>query len=195
MQADRSQLNLGVRPTNPGNRRILEPLRTGMTSITSQREIRERVEALIASHTGVTPQTIDRDSPIWEHFPRNTGSVEHPTVTSFVQSVHTGFSVYLTEDEWENPTPNTLAEVIHAKRDNPAASDADWIHAREDLRKGYITFAVFMFALLAAFILVGRGPRITRVVVALALAFFFVVMLLVAYRRKVLELDASAPWR
>jgi hypothetical protein len=166
-----------------------------MTSITSQRDIRERVEALIASHTGVTPQRIDRDSPIWDHFPKNTGSVEHPTVTSFVQSVHTGFNVYLTEDDWENPTPNTLAEVIRAKRDNPAASEANWIHDREDLKKGYLTFAVFMFALLAASIFVGPGPRTTRVVVALALAFLFVVMLLVAYRRKVLELDASAPRR
>ena len=164
-----------------------------MTSSTTQKDIRERVEVLIASHTGVTPQTIDRDSPIWDHFPRNTGSAEHPTVTSLVQNVHTGFNVYLTEDEWENPTPDTLAEVIRAKRGNPEASVADWIHDREDLKKGYITFGVFMFALLAAFIFVGSGPRITRIVIALAMAFVFVVMLLVAYRRKVLELDASAP--
>ena len=164
-----------------------------MTLVETHKDVRERVEALIASHTGVTRQSIDPDSPIWDHFPRNTGRVEHPTVTSFVRDVHTEFNVYLTEDEWENPTPNTLAEVIRAKRENPAASVADWIQRREDLRKGTITATVFTFAVFPAVFFFGSGTRITRVVIGLALPFVFGVMLLIVYRRKVRELDAVAP--
>jgi hypothetical protein len=166
-----------------------------MTSIRTQKDIRERVEALIASHTGVTPQSIDRDSPIWDHFPRNTGRVEHPTVTSFVQDVHIEFNVYLTEDEWENPTPNTLAEVMRTKRENPAASVADWTRDRADLKSGTMVFAVFVLALFPAVFIFGSGPRITRVVVGLALPVFFAVLLVVGYRRKVRRLEASEPRR
>ena len=166
-----------------------------MKSFETRNDIRERVVELIARHTGVTLQSIDRDSPIWDHFPRSANKREHPTVTSFVQDVHSEFNVYLTEDEWEDPTPNSLAEKIHAKRENPAASVADWTRDRADLKSGTMVFAVFVLALFPAVFFFGSGPRITRVVVGLALPVFFAVLLLVGYRRKVRELDASVPRR
>jgi hypothetical protein len=166
-----------------------------MKSFETRNDIHERVVELIARHTGVTLQSIDRDSPIWDDFPRSANKREHPTVTSFVQDVHSEFNVYLTEDEWENPTPNTLAEKIRAKRDNPAASVADWTRDRADLKSGTIVFAVFVLALFPAVFFFGSGPRITRVVVGLALPVVFAVLLRVGYRRKIRELDASAPRR
>jgi hypothetical protein len=166
-----------------------------MTTFETQKDIREEVVALIASHTGITPHSIDRDSPIWVHFPRNTNKQEHPTVTSFVQDVHSEFNVYLTEDEWEQPTPNTLAEDIRAKRAEPAASVADWTKDRADLKSGTMVFAVFVLALIPAVFFLGSGSRTTRVVVGFLLSVFFAVLLLVGYRRKIRALDASAPRR
>jgi hypothetical protein len=166
-----------------------------MKSFETQKDIREKVVALIASHTGVTPQSIDRDSPIWIHFPANTNKQEHPAVTSFVQEVHSEFNVYLTEDEWEQPTPNTLTDDIRAKRENPAASIADWTKDRADLKSGTMVFAVFVLALFPAVFFLGSGTRTTRVVVGIALSFFFAVLLLVGYRRKIRELGASEPRR
>jgi uncharacterized membrane protein len=101
--------------------------------------------------------------------------------------------VYLTEDQWEEPTPNTLAEDIRAKRENPAASVADWTKDRAALKTGTIGFAMFMFVLLAASFFFVSGPLITAVVVRLTLAFLLVVMLVLGYRRKAREFDDSAP--
>jgi hypothetical protein len=164
-----------------------------MNSFDTRNDIRERVVELMARHTGVTLQSIDRDCPIWEHFPRSANKREHPTVASFVQGVQSEFNVYLTEDEWEDPTANTLAETIRAKAENPAASFADWNRDRADLKSGTMVFAVFVLALFPAVFFFGSGPRITRVVVGLALPIFLAVLLLLGYRRKVRELDASAP--
>jgi len=166
-----------------------------MKSFEARTDIRAKVVELIARHTGVTLQSIDHDSPIWDHFPRSSNRGDHPALTSFVQSVHSEFNVYLTEDEWEDPTPNTLAETIHAKRENPAASVADWTKDRADLKSGTMVFAVFVLALFPAVFFFGSGPRITRIVVGLALPVVFAVLVLVGYRRKLRDLDASAPSR
>ncbi|MFL5470266.1 MAG: hypothetical protein ACJ8AE_10770, partial [Gemmatimonadaceae bacterium] len=93
------------------------------------------------------------------------------------------------------PTPNTLAGKIYAKRENPAASVADWTKDRADLKSGTLVFAVFVLALFPAVFFFGSGPRITRATVGLALPVFLAVLLVVGYRRKTRELDASAPKR
>ncbi|MEY2525982.1 MAG: hypothetical protein QOE73_753 [Verrucomicrobiota bacterium] len=167
-----------------------------MTSLKTQMEIRERVVALIVSHTGVLAQSVGRDSPIWDHFPTRTGrsgARESPTVTSFVQDVHSEFNVYLTEKEWEEPTPDSLAEDIRAKRENPAASVADWTHDRAALKKDAINFFLIMVILGPAILFFGTGPLITRLVIGLGLPLFAGVMVLGGYRNRIRKLDAAAP--
>jgi len=164
-----------------------------MTSLKTQKDIRERVVALIARHTGVTPESIDQDSPIWDHFPASANRGEHPTVTAFVQDAHSEFNVYLSEEQWEEPTPNTLAENIRAKRENPATSVADWTDDRAALKKGTIGLFAIIVVFFPAIFFFGSGPWITRVAVGLALPFLLGVMLLMGYRKQTRKLDASAP--
>jgi len=164
-----------------------------MTSLKTQKEIRKRVVALIASHTGVTAESVEGDSPIWEHFPTSTTRAEHPTVTAFVQDVHSEFNVYLTEEEWGEPTPESLAKDIRAKRENPATSVADWAHDRAALKKGTISFFVIIVILFPAIFFFGSGPLVTRLVIGLALPLFFGLMLLVGYRNQARKMKASAP--
>jgi hypothetical protein len=80
-----------------------------MKSHTTQTEIHERLVALIASHAGVAAETIGRGGSIWLRFPAGSGRTNHPSVTSFVADVHSQFDVYLTEDEWEEPSVDILA--------------------------------------------------------------------------------------
>jgi hypothetical protein len=164
-----------------------------MTSLKTQKEIRERVLGLIASRTGFAAQSVGRDSRIWDHFPTSTNRGEHPTVTSFVQDVHSEFNVYLTEEEWEEPTPGSLADAILAKLENPASSVADWNHERATLKKGMLSAFVVMAILGPAIFFFGSGPWVTRFVMGLGLPLFAGAALLVGYRNQIRELDASAP--
>jgi hypothetical protein len=164
-----------------------------MTSLKTQKEIRERLVILIASHTSVPAESVGWNSPIWVHFPASSTRKEHPTVTSFVDDVQSEFNVYLTEEEWEEPTPDSLAQVIRAKSENPAASVADWTNERAARKKGMISAFVIIVIVFPAIFVFGSGPWVTRVVVGLGLPLFLGVMLLVGYRKDARKLDASAP--
>jgi hypothetical protein len=164
-----------------------------MTSLKTQKEIRERLVTLIATHTGLPAGSVGRDSPIWDQFPTSSNRREHPTVTSFVDDVQSEFNVYLTEDEWEEPTPDSLAQVIRAKSENPAASVADWTNEKAARKKGMISAFVIVVIFFPAIFFFGSGPWITRVVVGLGLPLFLGVMLLVGYRKDARKLDASPP--
>jgi hypothetical protein len=107
--------------------------------------------------------------------------------------VHSEFNVYLTEKEWEEPTPDSLAEDIRAKRENPAASVADWTHDRAALKKDAINFFLIMVILGPAILFFGTGPLITRLVIGLGLPLFAGVMVLGGYRNRIRKLDAAAP--
>jgi hypothetical protein len=111
-------------------------------SLKTQSEIRERLVALIALHTGVSAKSVARESSIWDNFQPSTTRGEHPTVTSFIDGVQSEFKVYLTEEEWEDPTPESLAHDVRAKLENPAASLADWTHDRKSTLSGFITMFV-----------------------------------------------------
>ena len=63
-------------------------------------------------------------------------------MTSFIDGVQSEFKVYLTEEEWEDPTPESLAHDVRAKLENPAASLADWTHDRKSTLSGFITMFV-----------------------------------------------------
>lgn len=91
---------------------------------------------LVARYAGMAVESIDVNTAIWERFPVS-GRGEHPSVTSFVNDVHLGFDVYLTEEEWEDPTLESLAECIWTKRENPDKSKADWNRDRGERQKGF----------------------------------------------------------
>ena len=111
-------------------------------SLETQSEIRERLVALIALHTGVSAKSVARESSIWDNFQPSTTRGEHPTVTSFIDGVQSGFKVYLTEEEWEDHTPESLAHTVRAKLENPAASLADWTLDRKNTLGGIKTMFV-----------------------------------------------------
>ena len=97
--------------------------------------------------------------------------------------MHSTFDVYLTEEEWENPTLELLAQTIYRKRANPDESIADWNRERSEIRKGArITFALLNgFLALAPFVTAGSWTR--RLWVTLGLLLFGNTMLLIVYRR------------
>ncbi|MFL5557142.1 MAG: hypothetical protein ACJ794_00785 [Gemmatimonadaceae bacterium] len=164
-----------------------------MTSLETEHDIRQSVVALIVSHAGVTAESVKPDSPIWDHFPTSTNRWAHPTVTSFVQDVHSEFNVYLTEEEWEDPTPNTLVEDIQAKRENPAASVADWSHDHAAVKKGMISLFVIVAIFFPAIFFFGSGPWLTRLALGLGMPLFLGLMLLLGYRKQIRKMNASAP--
>jgi len=164
-----------------------------MTPLKTQKEIRDRLVTLIATHTSLPAESVGWNSPIWDHFPASSTRREHPTVTSFVDDVQSEFNVYLTEGEWEEPTPDSLAQVIRAKIENPAASVADWTNDRAGRKKGMISAFVIVVIVFPALFFFGSGPRLTRIVVGLVLPLFLGGMLLVGYRKDARKLDASAP--
>jgi hypothetical protein len=45
--------------------------------------------------------------------------------------------VYLTEEEWEKATLESLAECISTKRENPGMSEADWNREQRERQKGF----------------------------------------------------------
>ena len=164
-----------------------------MTSLKTQKEIRERLVASIASHTGTPAESVGWNSPIWDNFPASSSRAEHPSVTSFVNAVQSEFNVYLTEDEWEEPTPDSLAQIIRAKIANPALSIADWTNEKTARKKGMIGAFVFVVIAFPAMFVFGTGPFLTRVVIGLGLPVFLGAMLIGGYRKDVRKLDASAP--
>ena len=83
-----------------------------MTPLKTQREIRDGLVALITTHTGVLAGSIEADANIWEHFPEYWGRGTSPVVTSFINDVQSAFNVFLTEEEWEDPTPDSLARLF-----------------------------------------------------------------------------------
>ena len=141
-------------------------------SLKTQSEIRERLVALIALHTGVSAKSVARESPIWDSFQPSTNRGEHPTVTSFIDGVQSEFKVYLTEAEWENTTPESLAHEVRAKLENPAASLADWTLDRKNALGGIITMFVVTNVLIVgigAASVVGTWEQRALVVVGLLL--------------------------
>jgi hypothetical protein len=161
-----------------------------MTSLKTQKEIRDRIVALIASRTGVLAQSVGLNSPIWDHFPPSSTHKEHPTVTAFVHDVHSEFNVYLTEEEWEEPTPDSIAEDIRSKQQNPEASVADWADDRAALKKGMISSFVIIAILFPAIFFFGSGPWLTRSVVGLGLPLFLGVLILIGYRNAIRKLES-----
>jgi hypothetical protein len=134
--------------------------------------IRNTVESLIARHGNTREQSIASDTLIWERFP-SSSSAEHASVTAFVDAVHSTFNVYLTEEEWDNPTVNELAGYIGAKFADPPKSAADWQCEHGSLVKGLkLTFTLInvVFVPIALFAAVGSWSRkvsVTIVVVGL----------------------------
>lgn len=164
-----------------------------MPLLTTQKDIRERLVTLIVSHTSIPAEAVGWNSPIWDHFPENSRRIEHPTVTSFVDDVQAEFNVYLTEDEWEEPTPDSLAQIIRAKIANPALSIVRWTDERAARKKGMIASFVFLVIAFPAMFFFGSGPWLTRVVIGLGLPVFLAAMLVGGYHNDVRKLDASAP--
>jgi hypothetical protein len=105
-----------------------------MFAIESVEAIQDKVVAMVARHAGVPVEAVRGNTRIWKKFPPSHR--EHPSVTAFVKDVRAEFGVYLTEEEWENPTLKTLSERIRAKRENPALSVADWERDQTALRGG-----------------------------------------------------------
>jgi hypothetical protein len=99
-------------------------------------EVRRRLLDLIARHGRAETEPIEPDTPIWGRFPSSGAGTEHSTVTAFVKDVESTFDVYLTEEEWEDPTVQSLTETIHAKGMNPDKSIADWQRERSEQRRG-----------------------------------------------------------
>lgn len=150
--------------------------------------------ALIASHAGISVEQIARDSSIWQHFPVGSGSREHPAVTSFVHDVCSRFEVYLTEEEWEDPTPDRLAQYICAKRENASASVADWRHDRREIQRGLRTSVVVLNVLVGtAGLLSASGPWIRRLFVVSGLLLLVDAMFLIVYRAETRKMNASDP--
>jgi hypothetical protein len=155
------------------------------TSLKTQREIRERLVALIALHTGVSAESVARESSIWDNFQPSKTRGEHPTVTSFIDGVQSEFKVYLTEEEWEDPTPESLAQTVRAKLENPAASLADWTRERDGELKGIkisMVFFTVLFGPIAFFSASGTLNR--RMLVVTLLVLVFNLMLLSIYQDK-----------
>ena len=133
----------------------------------SSDEIRNRVVALIARHTGMPVESIDLDTSIWDGFPPNEGRREHPAVTSFVRDLHDTYDVYLTEQELEGPTPSILAEHIAVKLQNPAASQADRDREHAERRRGARSAFLWLnLALVVPFALLSRSSWTTAAGVA-----------------------------
>lgn len=136
----------------------------------SSDEIRNRVVALIARHSGVPVESVDLDTSIWDTFPPNEGRGEHPAVTSFVRDLHDTYDVYLTEEELEEPTPSLLAEHIATKLQNPAASEADWKHFLAQREKGRRWMFAVVNLVFAPMVLLGaRGDWTRRLIVTVGL--------------------------
>jgi hypothetical protein len=154
-------------------------------SFETQSEIRERLVALIALHTGVRAKSVARESSIWDNFQPSKTRGEHRTVTSFIDGVQSEFKVYLTEEEWEDPTPESLAHTVRAKLENPAASLADWTRERNEELKGIrvsMAFVTVLFGPIAFFSASGTLNR--RVLVVALLVLVFNLMLLSVYYDK-----------
>jgi hypothetical protein len=153
-----------------------------MTSHATQREIRERLVALIATHAGVAPETIGRGGSIWLYFPARSGIANHPSVTSFVADVHSQLDVYLTEDEWEEPSVDILARRIYMKRQNPGESLADRNREWAALRKGMAMSFIFGNAILGPIgWLSAAGPWRRRALVVLVLLIVLNCLILAVY--------------
>jgi hypothetical protein len=154
-------------------------------SLKTQSEIRERLVALIALHTGVSAKSVARESPIWDNFQPSTNRGEHPTVTSFIDGVQSEFKVYLTEAEWENPTPESLAHDVRTKLENPAASLADWTRERNEELKGIkASMAIFTGLMGPIALFSASGTWKHRVLVVGGLLLLLNLMLLSVYYSK-----------
>jgi len=94
--------------------------------------------------------------------------------------------VYLTEEEWEEPTLERLAQVIHAKCANPEKSMADWYRERSETRQGFRTMCVLLNVILGPIALLSMvlnsvGPWSKRIWTTLGLLLFLNAMLLFIY--------------
>jgi hypothetical protein len=156
--------------------------------------IRERLIALISRHAEVSPDSISQGSPIWQRFPVSTTYREHPAVTSFVHDVQSEFGVYLTEEEWQDPTPNSLAERIYAKSENPTVSRADWTRDENEMRRGArMAFVVLNVMLGIASLLAARGSPASQIFVVAGVLLLVNLTLLLIYRAAIKKLNAAAP--
>lgn len=165
-----------------------------MASLKAQSEIRDRLVALVARHAGIGAEHIRRDAPIWPHFPVGSGRREHPSVASFVHDVYSEFEVYLTEKEWEDPTPDSLAQCIRTKLENPSTSLADGAHDRAEIQRGLKMSVVVLNPLLAAACLLGAAGSWTRRVLMMAgLLVLINAMVLLIYCAESRKMNASSP--
>jgi hypothetical protein len=145
-------------------------------------EVRRRLLDLIARHGRAETELAEPDTSIWGRFPSSGAGTEHPTVTAFVKDVESTFDVYLTEEEWEDPTVQSLTETIHAKRLNPDKSIADWQRERGKSRKGLkwmLWFVNLLFGPIPLFTVPGPWSR--KMAIALGLSVFMNTMLLLSY--------------
>lgn len=143
-----------------------------MTNREAHQHIRDALVVLIVRHAGIAADSIEPDKSIWERFP-TSGTAEHPSVASFVDEVHSHFDVYLTEEEWEEPSLERLAQVIYANRANPGRSLADWHREWSETRKGARVTFVFVNLVLGPILLFSiDGSWSRRVWVTLGLLLF-----------------------
>ena len=132
-------------------------------------EIRETLVAPTSRHTGVPVQSIEGNVSVWEHF-APSGRAKRPSVMSFVKEVRATFNVFLTEEEWEDPTPEELVQIIHAKCADPGKSIADWHREREALQKGAkVAFGFLNILFGPGTFFVARGPMSQRLRVTLTI--------------------------
>src|SRR5262245_14110220 len=146
-------------------------------------EISATLVALISRNTGAPEQSIERNVSVWEHFRT------HASVTSFVEEVCATFDVFLTEEEWEDPTLEELVQIVHEKCTDPGKSISDWHRERAEMHKGAkVTFGLVNIVLGAMAFFSARGPMSRRVWVTLGLLLFMNAMLLLSYWKEMRQL-------
>ena len=157
--------------------------------------IKSALVTMVSRHAGVGVGSVRESAPIWSHFPVSEGSYrEHPSVTAFVDEVHSTFNVWLTEEEWDEPSLDSLSQRIRAKRETPSESIADWRREREASRKGLLITMLLMALLFGpAALLAVPGSWMRRVGMASALVVGLNALILLVYWLSTRRLRRNPP--
>lgn len=151
-------------------------------------EIRGMLVELIARDSGASRESIERQTPVWDHFAR-TGRAGNPSVRAFVEHVRATFGVFLTEEEWEAPTLEELTQTIYAKRLDADRSLEDWHRELSETQKGARFTFVFMNVLLGPLtLLAANGSWTRRVVGTIVLLLFLNTLMALSYRKAIKQL-------
>src|ERR1700733_6454295 len=87
-------------------------------TLPSEGEIVAEIQNMVAVILSIPAASVLPDNSIWAFFPvgyRNDPQEVRQFCTMFAEK----YKIYLTEEEWEKPTPVQLARVIHEKRADP----------------------------------------------------------------------------